>query len=212
MLCALRGRHALRVLVFYGVGGIGKTALVQKLTSELGDAKPPVPHALFSMEKIGDQTRAYREVLFRWPSYLDSQFGVSFPRFDPCLGVMLAREGGDPPHLVRLNPSIRGWHDLETETEASFTNSSIQAEERHVGHRRSGCEGAGEVDGLERPDRPTRKRPRCTLQNLLTKRHPVPVRTGLRQDAPAIDQRPLGDLLERSRPDERPCALHEREC
>jgi hypothetical protein len=35
----------LRVLVFYGVGGIGKTTLVKKLCADLRGAAPPVPHA-----------------------------------------------------------------------------------------------------------------------------------------------------------------------
>ncbi len=101
------GSKALPVLVFYGVGGIGKTALVQRLAGELRSADPPVPHALFSMENIGDQTRAYREVLLRWRCDLESQFRIAFPRFDLCYGVMLAREGGTPPSLVQLNPSLR---------------------------------------------------------------------------------------------------------
>ncbi len=97
-----------KVLVFYGVGGIGKTALVQRLAQGLRESKPPLPCALFSMENIGDQTRAYREVLVRWRTDLESQFRISFPHFDLCLGIMLAREGGDPPPLFQ-RPSLKPW-------------------------------------------------------------------------------------------------------
>jgi len=98
---------ALPVLVFWGVGGIGKTALLQRLTTDLRDANPPLPHALFSMENVGDQTRAYREVLLRWRCDMESQFRIEFPHFDLCLGVMLAREGGTPPPLVQFHPALR---------------------------------------------------------------------------------------------------------
>jgi hypothetical protein len=94
----------LKVLNFWGVGGIGKTALVHKLENDLGARAQPVPHALFGIESLTSHTQAYREVLLRLRSDLESQFHIGFPRFDLCLAVMLAREGGDPPPLIRLNP------------------------------------------------------------------------------------------------------------
>ena len=54
-----------QILVFYGVGGIGKTTLVQKLCAELDRRAPPVPYARFNLDNIADQTQAYREVLLR---------------------------------------------------------------------------------------------------------------------------------------------------
>lgn len=94
----------LRVLVFYGVGGIGKTTLVQKLCANLRDAQPPLPHAHCDIDSVGDKIQAYRNVLLRLRSDLESNFGVKFPRFDLCLAVMMAREGGEPPRLVNLPP------------------------------------------------------------------------------------------------------------
>jgi tetratricopeptide (TPR) repeat protein len=95
----------LRVLTFYGVGGIGKTTLINKLCDNLRQAK--IPHARFDMQTIRDQTQAYREVLLQMRCDLESQFGIPFPRFDLCLAVILAREGGEPPPLVRINPILQ---------------------------------------------------------------------------------------------------------
>jgi tetratricopeptide (TPR) repeat protein len=95
----------LRVLTFYGVGGIGKTTLINKLRDNLRQAK--IPHARFDMQTIRDQTQAYREVLLQMRCDLESQFGIPFPRFDLCLAVILAREGGEPPPLVRINPILQ---------------------------------------------------------------------------------------------------------
>jgi tetratricopeptide (TPR) repeat protein len=95
----------LRAMVYYGVGGIGKSALLQHLGEALPDA---LPHALVDLQSIGDRTVAYRETLLRFRSDLGRFRGLDFPRFDLCLAVMLEREGGDPPPLVRLNPRLSG--------------------------------------------------------------------------------------------------------
>jgi hypothetical protein len=95
----------LRVLTFYGVGGIGKTTLINKLCDNLRQAK--IPHARFDMQTIRDQTQAYREALLQMRCDLESQFGIPFPRFDLCLAVILAREGGEPPPLVQINPFLQ---------------------------------------------------------------------------------------------------------
>jgi tetratricopeptide (TPR) repeat protein len=95
----------LRVLTFYGVGGIGKTTLINKLCDNLRQAK--IPHARFDLQTVRDPTQAYREALLQMRYDLESQFGISFPRFDLCLAVILAREGGEPPPLVRINPILQ---------------------------------------------------------------------------------------------------------
>jgi tetratricopeptide (TPR) repeat protein len=95
----------LRVLTFYGVGGIGKTTLINKLCDNLRQAK--IPHARFDLQTVRDPTQAYREALLQMRCNLESQFGISFPRFDLCLAVILAREGGEPPPLVRINPILQ---------------------------------------------------------------------------------------------------------
>ena len=48
----------LKALVFHGVGGIGKTALMQRLCGTVPDA---LPYGLVDFQSIGDKTRAYRE-------------------------------------------------------------------------------------------------------------------------------------------------------
>jgi tetratricopeptide (TPR) repeat protein len=95
----------LRVLTFYGVGGIGKTTLINKLCDNLRQAK--IPHARFDLQTVRDPTQAYREALLQMRYDLESQFGISFPRFDLCLAVILAREGGEPPPLVQINPFLQ---------------------------------------------------------------------------------------------------------
>jgi tetratricopeptide (TPR) repeat protein len=95
----------LRVLTFYGVGGIGKTTLINKLRDNLRQAK--IPHARFDLQTVRDPTQAYREALRQMRCDLESQFRISFPRFDLCLEVILAREGGEPPPLVRINPILQ---------------------------------------------------------------------------------------------------------
>ena len=93
----------LRVTVFYGVGGVGKSALLRRLLTAL---PPGVPHAVVDLQAVGDKTRAYREVLLKLRTDLGHNFRMKFPRFDLCLAVMLAREGGDPPPLVKVNPVL----------------------------------------------------------------------------------------------------------
>ena len=93
----------LRVTVFYGVGGVGKSALLRRLLTAL---PPGVPHAVVDLQAVGDKARAYREVLLKLRTDLGHNFRMRFPRFDLCLAVMLAREGGDPPPLVKVNPVL----------------------------------------------------------------------------------------------------------
>jgi tetratricopeptide (TPR) repeat protein len=95
----------LQALVFYGVGGVGKTALLQRLCATLPGS---LPYALVDLQNIGDRTAAYRDTLLRFRSDLARLPKVDFPLFDLCLSVMLEREGGDPPPLVRLNPRLAG--------------------------------------------------------------------------------------------------------
>lgn len=93
----------LQAMVFYGVGGVGKSALLRRLESRLPQG---FPRALIDIQAVGDKTRAYREVLLKLRTDLGQSFHVAFPRFDLCLAVMLAREGGDPPPLVKVNPVL----------------------------------------------------------------------------------------------------------
>ncbi len=96
----------MQALVFYGVGGIGKTTLVQKLCAELDQAHPPIPYARFNLDNIADQTQASREVLLRLRSDLENGFHLHFSSFDLALAVTLARDGGDAPAMVKLSPGL----------------------------------------------------------------------------------------------------------
>jgi tetratricopeptide (TPR) repeat protein len=107
-VAASAGR-SLSALVFYGVGGVGKTSLLHRLREELAEA---LPHAFVDLGNLGDRTYAYREVLVKLRSDLGTRFNIDFPRFDLCLAVLLAREGDEPPPLIRMNPRVAGTFKL----------------------------------------------------------------------------------------------------
>jgi tetratricopeptide (TPR) repeat protein len=98
----------LRALVFYGVGGIGKSALLHRLRETLPEG---LPAALVDLQAVGDRTRAYREVLLKLRLHFGA-FRLDFPRFDLCLGVMLAHEGDEPPPLIRADPKLSATFKL----------------------------------------------------------------------------------------------------
>jgi hypothetical protein len=98
--------EAMRVLAFHGVGGRGKTRLLDKLADELDRLQPPMPHARFDVANLRSPATAAREVLLRLRSDLESRFRLTFPRFDLLLSVLLTAEGGPPPPLV-VHPCYR---------------------------------------------------------------------------------------------------------
>ncbi|MCJ7696512.1 MAG: hypothetical protein MUO40_13965, partial [Anaerolineaceae bacterium] len=102
----------MKVLVIYGVGGIGKTALQLKLCDQLRNNDSSIPFASFNLEKIGNRTGAYREVLLNLRFNFERDFGIKFPRFDLCWAVIVAHEGGDPEPLVRVNPALQDAFDF----------------------------------------------------------------------------------------------------
>lgn len=94
--------EALKALIFYGVGGIGKTTLQRKMCDELENNKPPVPFARFDMGTIKDQTHAYREVLLNMRFDFEQRgFKIKFSRFDICWAVITAYEEGNPEPLAK---------------------------------------------------------------------------------------------------------------
>ena len=124
-----------QILVFYGVGGAGKTTLVQKLCVGLDSARPSVPYARFNLDNIADQTQAYREVLLRLRADLENNFHLPFPRFDLGLAVILARDGGTPPAMVKVNPHLSSVFDAALEFTPSFlkaTTRLLEAEMKQV--------------------------------------------------------------------------------
>ncbi len=97
----------LSVLVFYGVGGIGKTTLIRRLCADLGASSPVLPFARFNLENISEQALAYRDVLTRLRSDFENDFRIKFPRFDLALAVLLAQEGGEQTPLVQISPGLQ---------------------------------------------------------------------------------------------------------
>lgn len=102
----------MQALVFYGVGGVGKTSLLHQLREGLPAA---LPYAFVDLGNVGDKTRAYREVLLKLRFDVGTNFKLDFPRFDLGLAVLLAREGDDPPPLIRLNPQVAATFKLVIE-------------------------------------------------------------------------------------------------
>ncbi len=115
-----------QILVFYGVGGAGKTTLVQKLCAGLDSLPSPLPYARFNLDNIADQTQAYREVLLRLRADLENNFHLSFPRFDLGLAVILARDGGSPPPMLKINPHLAGVFDAALEFTPSFLKATTR--------------------------------------------------------------------------------------
>jgi tetratricopeptide (TPR) repeat protein len=107
-----RETEALRILVYWGVGGIGKTSLLGKLGEDLSAFQPPFPHARFNLENVRDPSQAYREVLLPLRSDLEAGFGLRFPRFDLCWSVLMARETGEAVPLVRLPPALNDAYEF----------------------------------------------------------------------------------------------------
>ena len=97
----------LKVLMFYGVGGIGKTALQLKLIDNLRKNNKILPFARLNIEEVRVKTGDPSEALLRLRTSFEGDFGVKFPRFDLCLAVITAHQGGDPEPFVRINPALQ---------------------------------------------------------------------------------------------------------
>jgi len=97
----------LKTLVYYGVGGIGKTALQFKLSEILRTEEPSLPYARIDLTNIGDRVLTDRKVLLNLRADLEKNFGIMFPRFELLLAVIVAHEGGDTEPLVREYPVLR---------------------------------------------------------------------------------------------------------
>ncbi|HEU0076752.1 MAG TPA: hypothetical protein VFQ76_03825, partial [Longimicrobiaceae bacterium] len=71
-------RHS--VLVYYGVGGIGKTSLLHELRRRLRDRGPVAAHARLDFRD--GEARLPASALVRLRAALHDGYGVSFPTFD----------------------------------------------------------------------------------------------------------------------------------
>ncbi len=99
----------LKVLMFYGVGGIGKTALQMKLIDRLKKNREKIPFVRLNIEEVVSKTGGSREALLRLRTGFEK---IKFPHFDLCLAVIAAREGGDPEPLLRINPKLKNIFDF----------------------------------------------------------------------------------------------------
>ena len=89
----------LKLLMFYGVGGIGKTAPQLKLIDSLRKNKKTLPFVRLNIEEVRVKTGDPSEALLRLRTFYEADFGVKFPLFDLCLDVITAHQGSDPePH------------------------------------------------------------------------------------------------------------------
>lgn len=73
------------VLVYYGVGGIGKTSLRRKLNRLLEDKSPRVVHAVLDFDVPG--FRNEETALFALRKALHDEFKIQFPTFDIAYAV-----------------------------------------------------------------------------------------------------------------------------
>lgn len=132
---SVRSTDDLRVFVVFGVGGVGKTTLLQRFAALFRQSNSSMPHARFSMENIADPTQAYRECLLRMRCDLEDAFHLHFPRFDLCWAVMAAREGGAAPPLIRTHDSLTlGLQCADYLLGIALGNSPVNALKAFVNH------------------------------------------------------------------------------
>ena len=87
----------LKVLNFYGVGGIGKTTLLKHLLKTCRERK--IPSAMLNLAQIGDITTAYRDALSQLRRDLEKVAKIKFGSFDLLLAVLLAHQGSGKPYI-----------------------------------------------------------------------------------------------------------------
>ncbi len=109
----------LPVLMFYGVGGTGKSWLLKKLRAEVAGA---VPSALLDFEPLSGGT-AYHTDSARSLAELRRQFdGVVCPRFDLAYAWLGHKGGGgDEPLLRGRGAAATAFEFLREGTEATFS-------------------------------------------------------------------------------------------
>jgi tetratricopeptide (TPR) repeat protein len=119
-------RSPLQVQAIHGVGGVGKSALIERFRLELDRRKPAIPHARFDVEALQSLTATSRDVLLSLRSELESRFRLNFPRFDLLLSSLLAAEGGTPPPLVASNLSLKNTLEQMTTLQPLLSKKSVK--------------------------------------------------------------------------------------
>lgn len=82
-----------RVLVFYGVGGIGKTSLQRELTKQLLNARKPTLHARIDFGNLGGISKA--KTLITLAHSFKENHQVSFPHFEISYSLYFAKKNPD---------------------------------------------------------------------------------------------------------------------
>jgi len=93
------------VLVFHGVGGVGKTALINHLNDCLRDEASHVPFAKACLERATTPSASCLQTLAKLRHDLGRDFNVQFPSYDLLWSVMMAWTGAEVP-LVRISLSL----------------------------------------------------------------------------------------------------------
>jgi len=99
----LRSLNELQVLVFYGVGGTGKTWLLRKLREQVPEGIPSA-YLDFDVSKNGKRYADYRETALQ---SIKDQFKAPTPRFDLALAMMHQKQG----HVTESGSGVP-WMDI----------------------------------------------------------------------------------------------------
>jgi len=98
----------LPVWMFYGVGGIGKTWLLRRLSEALGDP-PVVPSARLELDPTSGGAPYHQDSGFALAE-IRRQLGVECPRFDLTYALLRFKQGaGDEPHLKLGGAAHTAW-------------------------------------------------------------------------------------------------------
>jgi len=112
----------LPVLSFYGVGGAGKSWLLQKLAESVAASANPIPVARITFEPTAG-TASYATDFARGLSALRQQMGDVFcPRFDLAYAWLRQKEGGgEEPALKHAGHAATAWDLTHEVANAAFS-------------------------------------------------------------------------------------------
>ncbi len=109
------------------------------------------------------------------------------PRVNTLHYREITRTVNGPP--CKRGGSVRRWQHLKAKVLARFAHAVVQAEDGQFGDRRTSDQGAGQVQGVERPEGLAGERAPGAFEDLFVELEEVPVSARYRQHTPAI-----GDL------------------
>ena len=109
---------ALPLLMFYGVGGCGKSYLRLQLRNELAQTRPEMPIVELDFN-IGNEASVSPQS--RWQTLLAIRvfLAVPCPRFDKAMAIYMSRQNNSASSAV-LNPRMENYADAGSELAASL--------------------------------------------------------------------------------------------